>query len=144
MRVGELVALDLANVDLEARLATVRTKGGEVQMRHIRSDLADLLQRYLKWRETLPAGSPALFVSITGERITARHFARRLQGWLRKAGVDGQITPHTFRHTVASRLLATTGNLRLVQQALGHRSIASTLRYTHVPSEALKAALEAI
>ena len=52
--------------------------------------------------------------------------------------------PHTFRHTLASRLLAATSNLRLVQQAMGHRSIASTLRYTHVPSEIQKAALEAV
>ena len=73
-----------------------------------------------------------------------RHFSRRLKGWLDRAGIDQRISPHILRHTLASRLLATTGNLRLIQQALGHRSIASTVRYTQVPSDTLKAALEAV
>ena len=75
---------------------------------------------------------------------TDKHFERRLQGWLERASVQSHVSPHTFRHTLASRLLAATGNLRLVQQALGHRSIASTVRYTQVPSDTLKAALEAV
>jgi integrase/recombinase XerD len=64
--------------------------------------------------------------------------------WLKKAGIERRITPHTFRHTLASRLLAHTGNLRLVQRALGHRSITSTVRYAQLADSALIAALEAI
>ncbi len=83
-------------------------------------------------------------MATTGKRTGTRQFSRRLEQWLQKAGISGKITPHTFRHTLANRLLAKTSNLRLVQQALGHRSIASTLRYAQVPSKALAAALEAV
>lgn len=68
----------------------------------------------------------------------------RLKQWLDQAGLDGRISARTLRHTLAARLLGLTGHLRLVQQALGHRSIASTIRYTQVPSDALVAALETI
>ena len=86
----------------------------------------------------------ALFVGASGAGITTRHFQRRLRQWLREAGLDEGVSAHTFRHTLACRLLGLTDNLRLVQQALGHRSIASTVRYTRVPTKALVAALEAV
>ena len=104
VRVGELVGLNLADLDLEAQLATVRTKGSEVQMRHLKRHLAELLRRYLRRREGLSDGSSALFVSGTGERITARHFSRRLSQWLDRAGLQSHVSPHTFRHTLASRV----------------------------------------
>ena len=100
--------------------------------------------RYLRWRLKLPSVSQALFVATTGRRISTRQFSRRLEHWTHEAGITARITPHTFRHALANRLLANTGNIRLVQQALGHRSLASTLRYAQVPSEALRAALEAV
>ena len=104
-----------------------------------------MLTRYLKWRLKVPAVSQAVFVSNTGRRIGTRQFSRRLEQWLQKAGISAKITPHTFRHTLANRLLASISNLRLVQQALGHRSIASTLPLcTRFPVQALVAALEAV
>ena len=103
-----------------------------------------MLTQYLKWRLNVPVVSQAVFVGRTGRRIGTRQFSRRLDQWQQKAGISQRITPHTFRHTLANRLLAKTSNLRLVQQALGHRSIASTLRYAQVPSKALVAALEAV
>jgi len=62
--------------------------------------------------------------------------------WLEHAGIDRPLSPHALRHTLAVKLLGRTGNLRLVQRALGHASIASTVRYAQVPDEALVAALE--
>ena len=144
MRVAELLALDIDDVDLENRLARIRTKGGTEQVRYLTHDTVPLLNRYLKWRMKLPAVSAALFVGTTGRRITTRQFSRRLDQWQQQAGIQQRITPHTFRHTLANRLLAKTSNLRLVRQALGHRSIASTLRYAQVPSKALVVALEAV
>ena len=125
---------------MAARTATIKATGGPQEARHIRRSVAGLLKLYLKWRHGLPKNSPALFVSAAGKRITARHFNRRLRHWAEKAGLSCHVTPHVFGHTLASRLLALTGNLRLVQQALGPRSIASTVRYTQVPTEALRAA----
>ena len=144
IRVGELVGLTVQAVDVAARTATIRTKGGAHQVRHIRRDVAKLLRRYLRWRLGSPNGSSALFVSAAGQAIGVRHFQRRLKQWLGQADIDGQVSAHTFRHTLATRLLSATGNLRLVQQALGHRSIASTIRYAHVPSAQLISALEAV
>ncbi len=146
VRVGELVCLDAADVDLGHRRLTVRCKGGGREVRHLTTSLATLLESYMYHDHgTVPGqrGGP-LFVSRSGRRMTARQFARRLEGWLEEAGVSGHITPHTFRHTLATRLLAATGDLRLVQRALGHRSITTTTRYAQVPDEALATALEAV
>ena len=145
VRVAELLALDIDDVDLENRLVHIRAKGGTEQVRYLTQDTVPPLNRYLvRWRMKLPTVSQGLFVGTTGKRITTRQFSRRLDQWQQKAGISERITPHTFRHTLANRLLDKTGNLRLVQQALGHRSIASTLRYAQVPSKALVAALEAV
>ena len=144
MRISELAGLNCGDVDLHTSTAIIKSKGGPVQVRHIRQSVLRLLARYLRWRQGLPQASAALFTGFNGNRITARHFSRRLKSWLRQAGIEDRISPHTFRHTLASRLLALTGNLRLVQQALGHKSISSTVRYTQVPTEVLKAALEAV
>ena len=144
MRAGELLGLDVADVDFENRLVHIRAKGGTEQLRYLTQGAVPMLTRHLKWRLKLPAVSHALFVGSTGRRISTRQFSRRLEQWLQKAGISAKITPHTFRHTLANRLLAKTSNLRLVQQALGHRSIASTVRYAQVPSKALAAALEAV
>ena len=144
MRVSELVGLRMDDVDLEAASVTIQTKGGAMQARHLRPDITKLLRRYMKWRGTLPEASEALFVGTNGTGIGVRHFQRRLTQWLDQAGVNGQASAHTFRHTLATRLLALTDNLRLVQRALGHRSIASTIRYAQVPDAKLAAALEAV
>ena len=144
MRISELVGLNCGDVDLHTSTAIIKSKGGPVQMRHIRQGVLRHLARYIRWRQGLPQASAALLTGSNGRRITARHFSRRLKSWLRQAGIEDKISPHTFRHTLASRLLTLTGNLRLVQQALGHKSISSTVRYTQVPTEALKAALEAV
>ena len=81
---------------------------------------------------------------MRGDRISTRHVHRRLKQWLKLAGIDRPISPHALRHTLAVKLLAHTGNLRLVQRALGHASINSTVRYAQLPDEALAKALEAV
>lgn len=144
MRASELVNLQVPDVDLAARTAWLTAKGGARQARHLRRTVVSLLKCYLKWRAGVVNGSQALFVSAAGAPICVRQFQRRLGQWLDEAGVNGRVTAHTFRHTLATRLLALTGNLRLVQQALGHRNIASTIRYTLVPNAQLAAALEAV
>ncbi len=144
IRIGELVGLDVGDVNLRAALLTIRAKGGVPEARHLNRRLVRSLRTYLRRRKRLEPSSNALFVGRSGRRLTARHFARRLRGWLTEACVDPRITPHTFRHTLATRLLGATGNLRLVQRALGHRRIDTTSRYAQLPDEALATALEAI
>jgi integrase/recombinase XerC len=118
----------------------VRVKGGFDDVRYVNGALCARLKLYVARRD---AGAP-LFTNSTGRRLTTRQIARRLEQWLRKAGIECRITPHVFRHWLASRLLAQTGNLRLVQRALGHRSILSTARYAQLPDSTLAAALEAV
>jgi len=144
IRIAELVGLDVGDVNLRAAQLTIRAKGGVPEARHLNRRLVRSLRAYLRRRGRLEPSTNALFVGRSGRRLTARQFARRLHGWLAEAGVDRRITPHTFRHTLATRLLGATGNLRLVQRALGHRRIDTTSRYAQLPDEALATALEAI
>jgi integrase/recombinase XerC len=144
IRIGELVGLDLCDVDLRARRLTINAKGGVPEARYLNRRLVQSLRKYLRRRRRLAASSDALFVGRSGPRVGARHFARRLRGWLAEAGIDRRVTPHTFRHTLATRLLSATGNLRLVQTALGHRQIVTTTRYAQLPDAALARALELV
>ena len=144
MRVNEMVGLRMGDIDLEAASVTIHTKGGSVQARHLRPDVVRLLRRYLAWRVALPEATDAMFVKTNGAKIGVRHFQRQLTQCFNEAGINGKASAHTFRHTLATRLLAVTNNLRLVQRALGHRSIASTIRYTQVLDGQLAAALEAV
>jgi len=144
IRLAEVVALDLADVDLVLGRIAIRPKGGGQDARYLTKHLRRLLRKYIAWRAERNETCGALFVSNHGSRISTRHVHRRLKQWLRKAGIDRPISPHALRHTLAVRLLSHTGNLRLVQRALGHASIVSTIRYAQLPDKALVAALEGV
>ena len=140
IRVSELAGLNVSDLDLDAGRMTIHAKGGLDDLRYVNHALCARLAQAVAHNAP---GAP-VFANSAGRRLTTRQISRRLEMWLRKAGIESRITPHTFRHTLASRLLARTGNLRLVQRALGHRSITSTIRYAQLPDSALVAALEAI
>jgi integrase/recombinase XerC len=144
IRLGEAVGLDAEDVDLDAGQITIRPKGGGRDTRYLPRRVRTLLRRYLGWRAERNGHCPALFVTAHGTRISQRHVHRRLAQWLSRAGIDRHLSPHSLRHTLAVRLLGQTGNLRLVQRALGHASIASTVRYAQVAGAALREALEAV
>jgi integrase/recombinase XerC len=84
-----------------------------------------------------------VFQGRKGGRLCHRHAHRRLAGWLKKAGISRPASPHTLRHAFASSLYARTGDLLLVQKALRHRNIASTMVYAHLDEGRLRKALEA-
>jgi len=144
IRLAEAVALDVGDVDLASGAITIHPKGGGKASRYLNRRVRSLLKCHLAWKPRQSGDCSALFTTSRGTRITARHVHRRLGQWLRKAGIDAPLSPHALRHTLAVKLLKNTGNLRLVQRALGHASIASTVRYTHVPDDALAAALEEV
>jgi len=139
IRISEPAGLDVADVDVAGQKLRVRTKAGITEDRYLTRNLAKALRTHLPGRTTGP-----LFPNRRGARIGVRHIARRLKTWLARAGIDRHVTPHMFRHTLATRLLDKTGNVQLVQKALGHRSIHSALRYTQVANRALREALEAV
>jgi len=97
-----------------------------------------LLRGYLGVRVSGP-----LFPGRRGERLTTRHVGRRLKAWLRAARIERPASPHTLRHTFAVGLLEKTHDLALVQAALHHASICSTVTYARVAPERLRAALGA-
>lgn len=143
IRLGELVGLDIDDVDLDAKHLRVTAKGNVPQVKFLKTDLRLLLRGYLaKRRHTAPSACQALFLSNREERISPRQVAHRLQHWLAKAGIEKSLSPHGLRHTFATHLYSATSDLLVVQRALGHRDISTTQIYTHLIDGRLEEALE--
>jgi len=143
IRLGELTALDMDDIDLDAKHLRVRAKGNVPQIKFIKTDLRTLLRRYLAERRR--HGRPemeALFLSNRDGRLCQRQIANRLAHWLRKAGIEKELTPHGLRHTFATHLYGATNDLLVVQRALGHRDVSTTQIYTHLVDGQLEEALE--
>jgi len=124
LRVAELVGLDLEHVDLEAKTVRVFGKGGRERICPIGRPAVEALEAYLGDRTEGP-----VFLNYRGGRLTDRSVRRVL----RAIGLD-KTTPHTLRHSYATHLLDSGADIRQVQELLGHKSITSTQRYTHVSS----------
>lgn len=143
IRIGELESLDMYDIDLDAKHLRVRTKGNVLQVKFIKADLRILLRRYLKERSRQStAQCSALFLSNRGTRLCQRQIANRIAFWLKKAGIEKNLTPHGLRHTFATHLYGATSDLLVVQRALGHRDISTTQIYTHLVDGQLEDALE--
>lgn len=143
IRLGELAALDMDDIDLDAKHLRVRAKGNVPQVKFIKTDLRTLLRRYLAERRR--HGRPqmeALFLSNRDGRLCQRQIANRIAHWLRKAGIEKELTPHGLRQTFATHLYGATNDLLVVQRALGHRDVSTTQIYTHLVDGQLEAALE--
>ena len=143
IRLGELAALDMDDIDLDAKHLRVRAKGNVPQVKFIKTDLRTLLRRYLAERRR--HGRPemeALFLSNRDGRLCQRQIANRLAHWLRKAGIEKELTPHGLRHTFATHLYGATNDLLVVQRALGHRDVSTTQIYAHLVDGQLEEALE--
>lgn len=137
IRLSAVLALDMADVDLQrGELLVQRAKGQRVERVILGVAIKDHLVGYLAER---PRGS--LFPCKSGKALSRRHAVRRLQHWLRMAGCQGHASPHALRHTFALDLYKRTGDVLLVQAALGHRAIASTAVYARADEGRLRAAL---
>jgi len=143
IRLQELVALDIEDVNLDAKhLHIRRAKGGQPQVKFLNTHLRGVLRAYLQWRRKQGESCPALFISQRGTRLSPRQVGYRFEHWLQEAGIEKAISPHGLRHTFATRLYSRTGDLLVVQRALGHRNIATTEIYTHLVDGTLEEALE--
>jgi integrase/recombinase XerC len=137
IRIGSAVALDVGDVDLANGVITARcVKRDRVQRVFFGPNVRGQMERLIA---SLPGPGP-LFRAPNGQRLTVRHACRRITAWLDRAGVH-DASPHSLRHTFATRLLARTKDLLLVQRALGHRSIASTAVYLTVSDDRLRDAV---
>lgn len=143
MRVGELVSLRLSDWREEERSFVVRGKGLRERLA-VLPDARSLrvVQTYLDRRRPMTLPHDAMFVNASGRRISTQGVARILAATAARAGVDQRVTPHMIRHTVATLLLRFGADIRIIQEVLGHSSIATTQRYTHVSKEHLVSALQ--
>ncbi|NVK39669.1 MAG: tyrosine recombinase XerC [Oceanospirillaceae bacterium] len=133
LRLAELVSLDLGDVDFHDASLVVTGKGRKTRMLPVGGKAIDALDVWLRWRPSLIRGEePALFVSSRGTRISTRAVQQRLAHWGRIQATDGQVHPHRLRHSFASHLLESSGDLKAVQELLGHADIATTQVYTHL------------
>lgn len=133
LRLAELVSLDLGSIDLADRTVRVIGKGSKTRIVPIGRKAIEALQAWLQERATLaPAGTGALFVSRGGRRLGARAIQLRLAAIARRQGIPVGVHPHLFRHSFATHLLESSGDLRGVQELLGHADISTTQVYTHL------------
>jgi tyrosine recombinase XerD len=143
LRVGELLALRVDDVDWVGRSITVMGKGSKQRIVLLGDLAVDALERYLhKARPALPVdrGCDALFLSHRGTPLSVRGFHLVLKNHLAAAGITKQVTPHTLRHSFATHLLEGGADLRTVQELLGHSSLSTTQVYTHVSEGYLREA----
>ena len=139
LRVGATVRLQVGDVNLESNeLFLRRTKGGRSDYAVMGKALARELAEYLNHAGLVDG---PLFPARHGGEQTTRHVARRLSAWLKKAGIERPLSPHSLRHTCACRAYARTGDPFVVKEVMRHRSLASTLRYVGVDRDRVRQAL---
>jgi integrase/recombinase XerC len=132
VRCSELVGLDLADVDTTARMVRVLGKGRKERIVPFGSRAAAALADYLAYRRQLRPNGDALFVNLRGGRLTDRSVRYLLAGRIRQMALERRVSPHTLRHSFATHLLQRGADLRVIQDLLGHASLSTTQRYTHV------------
>ncbi len=133
LRLSELTHLECTDVDLTDAVVRVLGKGNKARIVPVGSYAIAVLQRWLQYRPTLIAhNETALFVGIRGARLTPRAVQMRVQQWAATHGTGSHVHPHMLRHSFASHLLESSGDLRAVQELLGHADLSTTQIYTHL------------
>lgn len=143
MRAGELVSLSITDVDFDEGIVRVIGKGDKERITLLGRQAVLALNRYLRrgrpvLADKAPQDTGALFVNRYGGRLSDRSVRRLFDRYCHAASGMLKVTPHTLRHTFATHLLAGGADLRLVQELLGHASLATTQMYTHVTTERLQ------
>lgn len=133
LRLSELVGLDLHDVNLHAGEAQVTGKGNKTRIVPVGHQALAALAAWLPHRQSLAqADTAALFINRRGTRLTPRSVQLRLNRWAQLAGLSQRVHPHMLRHAFATHVLQSSGDLRAVQEMLGHASISTTQVYTHL------------
>lgn len=141
MRVAELVSRNVDHLDFETEMLTVRGKGNKERLVPVGRPAREAVQKWLSRRQQLMqerAGrglvleKEALFLNSRGSRLTTRSVERIVRAYGERAGIPQTVTPHALRHSFATHLLEMGADLRSVQELLGHASLSTTQRYTHL------------
>ncbi|MDC7709793.1 tyrosine-type recombinase/integrase [Vogesella indigofera] len=128
LRLSETTSLNVADLDLSQQLVKVNGKGKRERLLPVGRSAADALRRWLEVRGNTQ--DDALFVSEQGTRLSSRQLARRLEKWRLQSDCEQHVHPHMLRHSFASHILQSSGDLRAVQEMLGHANLATTQIYT--------------
>jgi len=138
MRVGEVSALDLRDFLVQEAVFRVQGKGGRDRLAFaVDKESLRIQQDHVVARMKVETKSSALFLNVARERISTQGIANVVTKLRSEAGIQRHVTPHMLRHTVATLLLRNGADIRIVQEFLGHASIATTQRYTHISKEHL-------
>lgn len=133
LRLAELCSLDLNDLSLSEQMVRVTGKGNKTRDLPLGRQAAQAIREWLMQRNTLPLKDfEAVFVSQHGRRINPRTIQQRVKHWAKKQGIDISVSPHMLRHSFASHLLESSGELRSIQELLGHSNISTTQIYTHL------------
>jgi integrase/recombinase XerC len=133
LRLAELVSVDVGDIDMNDATLEVTGKGAKTRRVPVGGQAREAIRTWLRVRGNYAgADQPALFVSQRGNRIHPRTVQQRLQRWALTQGATRGVHPHLLRHSFASHLLESSGDLRAVQELLGHSDISTTQIYTHL------------
>ncbi len=136
LRVSELTTLDVGGIDLEEGLVRVLGKGGKERIVPIGSKARAAMSDYLDMRGSPPPEAP-LMINARGGRLTSRSVGRIIDRYILMLSTMKKVSPHTLRHTFATHLLEGGADLRAIQELLGHASLSTTQKYTHVSIDRL-------
>lgn len=143
IRVSELVALNMDDVDFLGEVVHIRGKGKKERIAPIGTSALQVIQHYIEFRNKRAQNNTnfdpkVLFVNKHGKRLSTRSVRRKMDKYLKMAGLDPSISPHTLRHSFATHMLNNGADLRSVQELLGHQSLSTTQVYTHLTTNRLK------
>jgi integrase/recombinase XerC len=138
LRLSELVALNVLDIDLEEGLVRVTGKGDKIRLVPVGRLACGAVREWMSVRgQFVVAAENALFVGRHGRRLGCRSVQKRMEQWSERQGLERRLHPHMLRHSFASHLLESSGDLRAVQELLGHADISTTQIYTHVDFQRL-------
>jgi integrase/recombinase XerC len=147
IRVSELVGLNMDDIDFLSEVIHIRGKGKKERIAPISSSALQAIQHYMEFRNrrcqnNSQFDTKVLFVNKHGQRLSTRSVRRKMDKYLKMAGLDPNISPHTLRHSFATHMLNNGADLRSVQELLGHQSLSTTQVYTHLTTKRLKEVYE--
>jgi integrase/recombinase XerC len=145
LRLSELVNLDIDALDFSEGTVQVTGKGNKTRIVPLGSHAINAIKKWLEYRSQIPiknnlansthsnsASASRLFIGLQGRPISSRNIQYRIKGWSIKQGINSSVHPHMLRHSFASHVLQSSGDLRAVQEMLGHANISTTQVYTHL------------
>ena len=136
VRASELIGINHEDVNRHDRLIRIRGKGRKERIVPVGKRALEAIDAYSAQKPGR-ARSPAVFTNTSGKRLTARTVQRILENYRKKLGLPQKASPHTLRHSFATHLLESGADLRAIQELLGHASLSTTQRYTHVNLDSL-------